>query len=139
MSAPLAPFPDIELVLLDLLDPYGETVTATDVDDPPDGTIQVERIGGPDDGITDRPRVRITIYGRDRRAAWALSRQLQQVVLASGGTQVTGPMTAEEYPAGVLLDLARTATPPRQLAEQGRNARIVETIYEFHLRRPWWQ
>lgn len=135
----LAPYPDIELVLLDLLDPYGETVTATSVDDPAPRTIQIERIGGPDDGVTDRPRVRVTVYGGDRREAWALTRELQQVVLASGGSMVTGPMTAEEYPAGVLLDIARTATPPRQLAEQGRNARIVETIYEFHLRRPWWQ
>jgi hypothetical protein len=139
VTGQLAPFPDIELVLLDLLDPYGDTVTATSVDDPPNGTIQIERIGGPDDGITDRPRVRVTVYGRDRRAAWDLTRQLQQAILAAGGAMVTGPATAEEYPSGVLLDLARTATPPRQLGEQGRNARIVESIYEFHLRRPWWQ
>jgi hypothetical protein len=123
-------------VFLDLLEPVAATVIATDEDLRPP-LIQVERVGGPDDGITDRPRVRVSHFGTDRRHAWQLARQTQPLVLAAGGRMVTGPATAEEYPGGVLLDLTRTATPPRQLAEQGRNAAVVETIYEVHLRRPW--
>lgn len=131
------PFPDIEAVFLDLLDGLAETVTATGPTITPP-LIRIVRIGGADDGVTDRPRVQLVHYGHTRRDAWALARQTQQVVLAAAGSIVTGPETVEEYPGGVLLDVTATATPPRQLDEQGRDERSVETIYEVHLRRPWW-
>lgn len=137
MSTLLDPFPDAESVMMDLLDPHGETVTATPETIEP-GLIQVERIGGPDDGVTDRPRVRVTCFGATRATAWAMTRATQQVVLASGGTMVTGPETAAEYPGGVLIDKAFTATPPKQVPESGRGSRQIETVYEIHLRRPWW-
>ncbi len=131
MSAILPDWPDIELVCLDLLAPVGNTVTATGTDVPA-GTIQVERIGGPDDGITDRPRVQVTAYGRTRAHAWQLIGQCRQRILASGGTLVSG-----QNVTNVLIDLARTATPPRQLPEFGRGARVVQAVFEFHVRRPW--
>jgi hypothetical protein len=124
-------FPDIELVCLDLLGSLGNTVTATGTD-VPNGTILVERIGGPDDGITDRPRVQITAYGNTRQNAWALIENCRQRILACGGTLVSG-----EHVNNVLIDLARTATPPRQLPEFGRGARIVQAVFEFHVRRQW--
>jgi hypothetical protein len=124
-------FPDIELVCMDLLNNLGKTVTATG-ETVPAGTIQIERIGGPDDGLTDRPRVQITAYGSSRQNAWQLIENCRQRILASGGTLVYG-----EYTNGVLIDLARTATPPRQLPEFGRGARIVQGVFEFHVRRQW--
>lgn len=139
MSTKLAPWPDAELVVMDLLAGYGSTVTATPPEQIPPGMIQVERIGGPDDGVTDKPRIKITCYGdRTRASAWALSREVQQAVLSAGGTMVTGRHTATEYPRGVLIDLARTATPPKQVPESGSGSRQIETVYEIHLRRPWW-
>lgn len=138
MSTLLKPYPDAEQVMLDLLDPFGDTVTATPPTQIPPGLIQVERIGGPDDGVTDRARVKVVCFGATRDTAWAMTRATQQAVLASGGTMVTGPATAKEYPRGVLIDLARTATPPKQVPESGRGSRQIETVYEIHLRRPWW-
>jgi hypothetical protein len=131
MVTVLPNFPDIELVCMDLLADLGNTVTATGAE-VPSGTILIERIGGPDDGITDRPRVQITAYGSARQGAWALIENCRQRILRSGGTLVYG-----EHTNGVLIDLARTATPPRQLPEFGRGARIVQGVFEFHLRRQW--
>lgn len=137
MSTTLAPFPDAELVAMDLLDPFGDTVTATPTQLPP-GLIQVERIGGADDGVTDRPLIRVTCFGVSRVAAWNMTRATQQAVLAAGGTMVTGSNTAAEYPKGVLIDKTRTASPPKQVPESGRGSRQIETVYEIHMRRPWW-
>jgi hypothetical protein len=121
----------MELVLLDLLAPIGPTVTSTGTDVPA-GTIQVERIGGPDDGVTDRPRMQVTGFGRTRQHAWQIIGQCRQRILASGGTLVSG-----ENVQNVFIDLARTATPPRQLPEFGRGARIVQAVFEIHVRRQW--
>jgi hypothetical protein len=133
----LDPFPDAELVMMDLVRGLATVVTATPATITPP-LIRVERVGGADDGITDRPRIRAVCYGATRPLAWALARNVTALVGASGGQLVTGPNTVAEYPGGVLIDLARTATAPKQVPEQGRSSREVETIYEIHLRRPWW-
>lgn len=131
MATILPPFPDAELVMMDLLAPEGNTVTATGTTIQP-GTILIERSGGADDGITDRPRLTLTFYAATRQAAWRMCRLSQQRVLASAGTLVNGPNVTN-----ILVDLARTATPPRQLSEIGRSARIVQTIVELHMRRQY--
>lgn len=131
MSPILPQFPDIERVVMDLLRPEGLTVTSTG-ETVPAGTIEIQRIGGPDDGITDRPRVQVTAYGSTRPNAWDIIEKCRQRVLASGGTLVSG-----QYVNNVFIDLARTANPPRQLNEFGRGARIVQAVFEFHLRRPF--
>lgn len=51
---------------------------------------------------------------------------------------VTGPNTAAEYPGGVLIDKTLTSTPPKQVPESGRGSRQIETVFEVHMRRPWW-
>jgi hypothetical protein len=133
------PFQDVELVLLDLIDPVFPVVVTATNETIAGETVQIERVGGSDNGITDSPRVRITCYAETRPKAWRLARNVQAFLINKATTQIiTGPETAEEYPRGVQLDSVSTATPPRQLAEGGRNARIVETIYQFGLRRPWW-
>ncbi len=139
MSTLLKPYPDAELVLLDLIDPHtpGPVVTATPTTLTAPLTL-VERIGGPDDGVTDRPRMKVTCFGATRQEAWVMTRGIQAVILAAGGTMVTGQYTVGEYPGGVLIDKAVTGTPPKQMAESGRNARQIETVFEIHLRRPWW-
>lgn len=139
MAQVLAPYPDVELVLMDLLDPLigGPVVTALPTAISPPLT-QVERIGGADNGVTDRARMKITSFGATRQLAWQSARQIQQIIIASPGTLVTGPNTAPEYPGGVLIDRATTATAAKQIPELGRDARQIETVYEVDLRRPWW-
>lgn len=138
MATLLDPFPDAELVVLDLLNPrVGGKVTATDVTIEPPLT-QVERIGGSDNGVTDRARVKITCYGTTRPLAWRMAREIQQIVQAAGGTKITGPNTLAEYPRGVMIDKTVTSSAPKQVPESGRGSRQVETVFEIHLRRPWW-
>jgi hypothetical protein len=102
----LPAFPDAELVMLDLLAPMvgGATVTHTD-ENLTAPCIQVQRIGGPNDGVTDQPTVQTSCFGATRQQAWELSRQVEQVVLAATGTAVTG-----DYVTGVLIDSASTQT-----------------------------
>lgn len=127
----LPAFPDAELVALDLLAPIAATVTHTD-ESLTAPAVQVQRIGGSDDGITDRPRVQVRCYGATRAEAWSLGEQVRQRVLAAAGTGVTG-----EYVTDVLIDSARTVTPVQQLPERNPDLRVVTATYELSMRRPW--
>jgi hypothetical protein len=129
VTAPLPAWPDAELVVLDLLDPVGSTVLETGDDIPP-GTVLIQRVGGADDGITDRPVMQIVCFHGDRSAAWSLARNVQQRMLAAGGTRVTG-----EHVTGVLIDSVRTVTPPDLLPDRNPNLRPVAAQYRLGMRR----
>lgn len=127
MSTKLAPFPDAEKVVHALLTPLARTVTQTDENETfSEPVIQVQRVGGSDDGITDRPRVEIACFAEDRHDAWALAEDVRQTVLACGGTKVDG----------VLVDKAVTETPAQQLPDLNRDIRKVVAMYRFAFRRP---
>jgi len=126
----LAGFPDAELVVMDLLTPVGITVTATSENLAPP-VVVVQRVGGADDGVTDRPRVQVVCFGATRPAAWALAEQARQIVLAAGGTVVTGTNIT-----GVFLDSTRTETPSVQLPDPNRDVRAVTAVYRLSYRRP---
>jgi hypothetical protein len=133
VSTPLAPFPDAELVALDLLEPLagqGLTVTHTD-EDLAAPTIQVQRTGGPDDGITDRPVLQVTTYGATRQQAWDLFRSAQQIILAAGGSAVTG-----DYVTNVLIDYTGTVSAGRQLPYENPDLRTVVGEFRLDFRRP---
>lgn len=131
MSTVLAPFPDAEKVVMDLLSSVGPTSTVTGaVVSPP--AILIQRVGGTDDGVTDRPVVQVTCLGATRHDAWDMARQAQQVILASAGTAVTGSLVS-----GVLVDTARTVTPPDQIPDRNSALRPVAAQYRFGFRRPW--
>lgn len=130
MGDQLAPWPDAETVLLDLLEPLAATVTAT----PSDLTaplIRVQRVGGSDDGITDYPRMEIACYGADRAQAWQLAEQARQLILGSVRAQVgTG---ADR----VLIDSARTDNPPTQVPwSTSDDVRRVVAYFRLAWRRP---
>jgi len=127
----LTGFPDAELVMMDLLTPVGVTVTATSENLAPPVVVVVQRVGGADDGVTDRPRVQVVCYGATRPAAWALAEQARQIVLAAGGTAVTGTNVT-----GVFLDSTRTETPSVQLPDPNRDVRAVTAVYRLSYRRP---
>jgi len=126
----LAPYPDAELVMMDLLQPVAPTVTATD-QTLTGRTIQIQRVGGTDDGVTDRPVLQVTCMATTRTEAWAMARDVQQRVLAAGGTAVTGTRVA-----GVYIDSTRTVTPPDQLPDRNPGIRPVSAQYRLGLRRP---
>jgi len=126
----LVGFPDAELVVMDLLTPVGVTVTATSENLAPP-VVVVQRVGGADDGVTDRPRVQVVCYGSTRPAAWALAEQARQIVLAAGGTAVTGTNVTN-----VFLDSTRTETPSVQLPDPNQSVRAVTAVYRLSYRRP---
>ena len=130
MAAILTGFPDAELVMMDLLTPVAPTVTATSENLAPP-VVVVQRVGGADDGVTDRPRVQVACYGATRPAAWALAEQARQIVLAAGGTAVTGTNVTN-----VFLDSTRTETPSVQLPDPNQSVRAVTAVYRLSYRRP---
>lgn len=120
----LAGFPDAELLVMDILAPIGTTVTATaETVTPP--VIQVQRVGGADNGITDQPRVQVVCYGANRPAAWTLAEQARQRILAAGGTSV----------GGVFVDSTRTETPTVQRPDPNPDLRAVTAVYRLTYRR----
>jgi hypothetical protein len=85
----LAPFTDIEDVVLVLLEPAGPTVLVT----PATVTaplIVVRRVGGFDDGITDVARLRVQTFGATHATASALAETCRQLILASPASRVVG-------------------------------------------------
>jgi Protein of unknown function (DUF3168) len=126
----LAAFPDAELVFLDLLNGLAPSVTHTD-DNLTPPAIQVQRVGGSDNGVTDRPQMQITCYGGTRAQAWALAEQVRQRILAAGATTVTG-----DFVTGVLVDSTRTVTPAQQIPERNPNLAAVTALYAAGFRRP---
>lgn len=128
----LAPFPDAELVAMDLLAPLGATVTQTSEDLAPP-VVQVQRVGGTDDGITDRPRVQVTYFGATRPLAWELAGQGRQLIQAARGTVVTGT----NVPSGVFIDTTSTDVGGVQVPDPNRDIRKVIETYSLSYRRPW--
>lgn len=122
----LAPFPDAETVVMDLLAQVAPTVTATPADLTPP-VIRVNRVGGSDDGITDTPRMEIACYGVDRPQAWYLSEQCRQIILSAYGVMV----------GDVLIDSTRTDNPPTQVPYAAtEDTRRVVSYYRLGWRRP---
>lgn len=121
----LAPFPDAEAVVIDILEPVAPGYTEL-----PDGflpdAIRVTRTGGSDDGITDYALVEVTSFGSSRARAWQMDGEVRQRVLAAGGTAING----------VLVDQSRTATPSQQLPDPRDDVRVVTSSYRLAFRRP---
>lgn len=125
MSAVLAPYPDTESAMVALLGGVASTVTTTPASFTPP-LVQVQRLGGDDDGVTDFPIVAVTCYGATRAQAWQMAEQCRQLILAVGN----------ESPGGILIDSARTVTPSQQLPDPNTNLRVVTATYRLGLRRP---
>lgn len=125
MTQLLPGFPDVEEAVTALLDPVAPSVTSTPASFTPP-MVQVQRVGGEDDGITDWPVVQVTCYGGTRAAAWQMAEDCRQRILASQG----------EVPAGILIDFARTVTPSQQIPDPRADLRVVTATYRLGLRRP---
>lgn len=119
-------FPDVEVVICELLESIASTYTFL-----PDNweqslpAVQVNRVGGSADSITDVARVQVAVYAESRAAVWALAQQIRETVRTCGGTRVNG----------VLIDWAREAIAGQQVPDIDPDDRRVISTFEFAFRR----
>ena len=134
MAADLAPYPDVEDLLIAALADLGSTGSVYPDDlherlfsgiDGQEHFIRIRRVGGEDDLRTDRPRVDIEIAAASRALAWRVARTVQQRMI-SGPARVPG--------IGVM-DRARTEIGLRAVLHENPNIRCVLATYRASLRR----
>ena len=124
-------FPDLEQVAEDLCAPYGYACKFLPEDfdqrlEAGQAVILVARVGGKDDGVTDRALIQVAVYGGDRATAWDTSRAIQTSILAlQWGGQV----------GDVFVDSTSTAAGRIQVPDVDPDDRRVITIYQVDARR----
>lgn len=136
MSPVLPAWPDAEDVAMSLISamsPPVDATTSTDIDlEQRVPIVRVTRIGGEDDGISDRPIVEFAVFHSTYDEARKLAEKIRQVVLASPCTTVP----TEDIPAGVLIDNASTVTPPAHAAYDNPALALKVLTIRFVWRRP---
>lgn len=126
MSQILAGYPDAEKTIAGILTGLGVTVYARLPADWKPPAITVQRIGGFDDGVTDSPRVDVSVYSDNRSKCWEIAEKARQAILASPGTVVKG----------ALVDNAATDVPHQQLPSEDAAMHMITTTYRLAMRRP---
>lgn len=123
-------YPNVEDVLM----AYLAAVAETDTEPPVEGGIgiQINRVGGSDDGITDYPRVMITCHHSDPRQASLLARQVQNRLGRIAGV----PIPVEGEPKPVCVDFCRTDTPPESEPYEHPEQRREVAYYLLGLQKP---
>lgn len=124
-------FPDVEQVAEDLanLHGYGCKYLPQDFDErlaAGQAIILVARIGGRDDGVTDRALVQFAVWGKDRPTAWGTSQAIQTALhdLRYGGLV-----------GDVFVDTTSTAAGKVQVPDLDPDDRRVVAVYEIATRR----
>jgi hypothetical protein len=132
----LTPYPDVEDMLMAYLSELGYAV---DTVVPPDGQngIEIVRLGGTDDGITDYPRVEISCYSSDRDTARNMAETVRQamrheVITASEVVYTDG----DGINWRVQVDRSDTDTPPENVGYKNPDRRRKPAFYRLALRRP---
>ncbi len=127
-------FPDIEDVLM----AYLSAIAPTDTVVPPKGVdgIEIARVGGTDDGITDYPRVEITCYAEDRNTCKNMAEDVRQAM--QNDVIRANPI---EYDDGQLawsvqIDRSDTDTPAENVGYKNPERRRKPAFYRLALRRP---
>lgn len=133
MTTVLPPFADAEEVAWRLLRgvaglPDKYVVTYLDDKWTPEAgdRVLVQRIGGGDDGTTDRARIGVTVFGTTRPRSRQIAEECRQRILACGGTAVEG----------VLIDKATTETAAVEVPGTIPDGRVLPAVYRLELRRP---
>lgn len=124
-------YPNVEDVLMAFLADIEETDTEPPIEDDGIG-IQINRVGGSDDGITDYPRVSVTCHHPDPRGASNLARRVQQRMLNISGREIV----VDGEPKPVCVDFCRTDTPPEAEPYENPEARREIAYYLLGLQRP---
>lgn len=132
-AGPLPSFANINEVLIRYLEdndvvPYVDTVV------PPDDiplAVQVVRVGGYDDGLTDYPRVEVRTYAPDWSTAEETAERVRQWLLVLGGEGV-------EYKPGkvAVIDFCHTDSPPEDMPYDNPDRFVVPAWYRLSLMRP---
>lgn len=124
-------FPDTEQVAEDICAPFGYACKFLPEDfdtrlEAGEAVILVARVGGTDDGVTDRALIQVAVYGIDRPTAWDTSRAIQTSIMAlQYGGQV----------GDVYVDTTATAAGRIQVPDVDPDDRRVITIYRIDTRR----
>ncbi len=131
----LAAFPDAEAVGMALLDPVAPgQVWQTTPEQIAVPLIQVLRVGGTDNGITDAPLLFVACYGVGEGGydeAKGMAEQCRQIILAAGSTAVV----VNGLP--VFIDSTRTAAPPVETPRDNPDLRRKTATYRLTYRRPF--
>lgn len=131
MTAPALSFPDLEQAMEDVAAPFGYACKYLPEDfdarlEAGQAVILVARVGGTDDGVTDRALIQVAVYGVDRATAWDTSRAIQTSVQAlQWGGQV----------GDVYVDTTSTATGRVQIPDVDPDDRRVIAVYQVSARR----
>lgn len=118
----LAPYSDVERMLVAALAPFGTTGT---VDTGARPFVRPRRVGGVDDRVTDVARVVVDVLATTRDEAWRIARQVQQRL-------ISGPFAV---PGEGIVDRARTETGPAEAAYDDPDVRLVSATYVVSSRR----
>ena len=117
-------YPNVEDVLCDLLDPLAPTITWRDPDRPLP-YIFVRRIGGREDGITDRPAVRVEVTADNYELARDLMGSVRSTILSCGCTNVNG----------VAVDTANEVTAAQQTPAYNPEDNNVTSTFVLSFRK----
>lgn len=119
-------FPDAEAVVCDLLEQVAPTATFLDKGwDDVLPVIQVNRIGGSADSITDVARIQVAVWAETRAQVWQLASQIRDLIRYAGNTRVNG----------VLIDWTEESIAGQQVPDVDPDDRRVISTYQFAFRR----
>lgn len=118
-----APYANVERLLVADLADFGKTGT---IDDGTRPFVRPRRIGGTDDGVTDRARVVVDVLAKTYAQAWDIARDLQQYM-------ISGP---RRVPGVGIIDRATTNVGPQEAPHDDQQTRLVTAIYDVSSRRP---
>jgi hypothetical protein len=122
----LAPFPDVERAVGDIVADLGTAGSETNITLQANlPYIRIRRLGGSDDRITDAARVDVHVYATDATTAKSVAGQLQQRLISGPSVTTHG-----------VIDRAWTEVGPQTIpAADTANIRQVVATYRISMRR----
>ena len=129
MATPV--FPDAEQILEDLTEPYGYSCKYLPADfdariEKGEAVILISRVGGNDDGVTDRAWVQVAVWGKDRPTARQAADKVSSAVAAlTWGGQV----------GNVWVDTTSSRQGQIQVPDVDPDDRRILAVYQIETRR----
>ncbi|MGW4364528.1 phage tail termination protein [Nocardia takedensis] len=116
-------YPNVHEVVITLLSPIASTVKSRRPGLRTPYTV-VRRVGGAEDGITDRPIVRVDTYADTDEQAERIKEACRQVITESGGTMV----------GDTLIDTASEITGGQDAPAPDPSDRKLTAVYQLSFR-----
>lgn len=135
-------YPDAEVLVCDMLTEHlpqqHGAVVVTFLPDDADARIDaggvvilVERIGGTDDGVTDRAEVQVSTWASTRPVAWKTSRAVSSIITSY---RAGGPVHTPQGPA-LFVDTTAVTDTATQISTQDPQERRVVGTFRVDTRR----